>query len=73
LSAAITRSTGIGSLVTLVSILVGSLLWAETGIEGPWGVSDPDLLIVFGIALPVLLWRPHWKDARARLRRPAPL
>jgi glycerol-3-phosphate acyltransferase PlsY len=73
ISAAITRSTGIGTLVTLVSIFVGSLLWAETGIEAPWGVTDPDLLIALGIGLPLILWRPHWKDARARLRRPAPL
>ena len=73
LSAAITRSTGIGALVTLVAIFIGSLLWAETGIHGPWGVTNPDLLVILGIGLPAILWRPHWKDARARLRRPAPL
>jgi acyl phosphate:glycerol-3-phosphate acyltransferase len=73
ISSAITRSTGVGTLVTLVSIFVASLLWADIGIEAPWGVTDPELFVVLGIGLPLILWRPHWKDARARLRRPAPL
>lgn len=71
-ASASTRSTGIGSLVTMVVMAIASLIWPAAGIGTAWGVA-PEWLWIIGIGVPAILWRPHWKDARARIRRPAPL
>jgi glycerol-3-phosphate acyltransferase PlsY len=72
-TAAITRSTGIGTLVTLVVLSVAGLTWEQLGLGNAWGVEDLSTLLVLGIGIPLILWKPHWRDARARLRAVAPL
>ena len=39
---------GIGSLVTLVAVFVGSIVWDQLGLTTGWGVDDPAVLIVLG-------------------------
>jgi glycerol-3-phosphate acyltransferase PlsY len=72
-AAAISRSSGIGALVTLVAISVAGLTWEQLGIGNAWGVEDLSTLLVLGIGIPLILWKPHWRDARAHLRAVAPL
>ncbi len=72
-ASAISRSTGIGSLVTLMAVFVGSIVWDQMSLTTGWGVADTGVLIILGIGLPLNLWQRHWADARARLRRPVPL
>ncbi|MEX1125584.1 MAG: glycerol-3-phosphate acyltransferase [Acidimicrobiia bacterium] len=72
-AAAFTRSTGIGALVTLVSLFVAALTWGWIGLGPAWGVADVTTLLVLGVGIPSILWRRHWADAMARLRAPAPL
>ncbi len=71
LSSALTRSTGIGSLVTLVSLVVGALVWNRSGLENPWGVSDPTVLLLIAAGLCLVIAPKHWRDARRRLSAPA--
>lgn len=71
LSSALTRSTGIGSLVTLGSLVVGALVWDRSGLDNPWGVSDPTLLLLMVAGLFVVIAPKHWRDARRRLSSPA--
>jgi glycerol-3-phosphate acyltransferase PlsY len=66
----LTRSTGLGSLVTLGALLASALAWETTGIENPWGLADPILLVVMVIGLGVIIGPRHWRDARNRLRSP---
>ena len=66
----LTRSTGIGTLVTLGGVLVGALAWESTGIDNPWGLADPVLLVVLVIGVGLIIGPRHWQDARNRLRSP---
>jgi glycerol-3-phosphate acyltransferase PlsY len=68
LASALTRSTGIGSLVTLGFLLVAALVWEITGLENPWGVGDYGLLPPLALGLSPIIAPRHWRDARARLR-----
>jgi glycerol-3-phosphate acyltransferase PlsY len=68
LASALTRSTGIGSLVTLGFLLVAALVWEITGLENPWGVGDYRLLPLLALGLSPIIAPRHWRDARARLR-----
>jgi acyl phosphate:glycerol-3-phosphate acyltransferase len=72
LAAAVTRSTGIGTLITIAALLVGALSWEQTGLENPWGISDPSFLIILAVALAVIVGPKHLVDARRRLSSPAP-
>jgi len=72
-TAAITRSTGIGALVASVTLLAAGLTWEQIVDGNAWGVADPSAFLVIGIGIPLILWRPHWQDARARLRPVDPL
>jgi len=66
----LTRSTGIGTLVTLGGVLVGALAWESTGLDNPWGLADPVLLVVLVIGVGLIIGPRHWQDARNRLRSP---
>ena len=66
----LTRSTGIGTLVTLGAVLVGAFAWASTGLDNPWGVVDPVLLVVLVIGVGLIIGPRAWRDARNRLRSP---
>ena len=66
----LTRSTGIGTLVTLVAVLVGAFAWESTGLENPWGLADPVLLVLLVIGIGLIIGPRHWRDARNRLRSP---
>ena len=66
----LTRSTGIGTLVTLGAVLVGAFAWESTGLENPWGLADPVLLVLLVIGIGLIIGPRHWRDARDRLRSP---
>jgi acyl phosphate:glycerol-3-phosphate acyltransferase len=69
-ASALTRSTGMGSLVTLGVLLAGAIAWDGTGLDNPWGLADPALLVVTVIALGLIIAPRHWRDARRRLSEP---
>ena len=66
----LTRSTGIGTLVTLGAALVGAFAWERTGLDNPWGLTDPVLLVLLVIGIGLIIGPRHWRDARNRLRSP---
>ena len=66
----LTRSTGIGTLVTLGAVLVGAFAWESTGLDNPWGLADPVLLVLLVIGIGLIIGPRHWRDARNRLRSP---
>lgn len=68
----LTRSTGIGTLVTLGAVLVGAFAWESTGLDNPWGLADPVLLVLLVIGIGLIIGPRHWRDARNRLRSPVP-
>lgn len=72
-SAALSRSTGIGTLVTLACLFVAGLTWTQLGLGTAWGVDDLSTLLILSVGIPLILWKPHWLDARNRLRAAAPL
>ena len=69
LASALTRSTGIGTLVTQGFLIVAALTWE--GVGNPWGVSDPSLLLPLVVGLCLVISPRHWRDARRRLSSPA--
>ena len=73
LASAVSRSSGVGTLITLACLLAATLTWERIGLGTGWGVEDLTTLLVLGLGVPLLLWQRHWVDARARLRAPAPL
>jgi glycerol-3-phosphate acyltransferase PlsY len=73
IASAVTRSSGVGTLITLVCLVVATLTWERIGLGTAWGVEDLTTLLVLGLGIPLLLMRRHWADARARLRAPARL
>lgn len=72
LASAVTRSTGSGTLLTLLVLVAGSPLWDQTGLDNPWGLVDTSLLVPLAIGLAVVISPKHWRDARARLSSPVP-
>jgi glycerol-3-phosphate acyltransferase PlsY len=70
IASVLTRSTGIGSLVTLGALLAGAVAWDSTGRDNPWGIADPALLVVMVIAVGLIIAPRHWRDARRRLSEP---
>ncbi len=70
LACLLTRSTGIGTLVTLGAALVGAFAWDSTGLDNPWGLVDPVLLVLLVIGVGLIIGPRHWSDARNRLRSP---
>lgn len=67
-AAAVTRSTGIGALVASVTLFIAGLTWEQFEAGNAWGVEDLSTLLVLSIGIPLILWRPHWRDARTHLR-----
>lgn len=72
LTSALTRSTGIGSLATIGAAFVGALVWDRTGLDNPWGLAEPALLVVMVVGMGLIIGPRHWRDARNRLRSPVP-
>jgi glycerol-3-phosphate acyltransferase PlsY len=70
-ASALTRSTGAGSLVTVVTLLVLALVWERFGIEASWGLDDSSLLIILMIGLGLIVAPRHWQDARQRFSAPS--
>lgn len=68
LASALSRSTGVGSLITLGFLLVAALAWELTGLDNPWGVGDHTLLLPLALGLLPVIAPKHWRDARDRLR-----
>ena len=73
IAAVLTRSSGIGTLITLVCLLVAAPTWEWIGLGTAWGAEDLTTLLVLGIGIPATVWQRHLTDARAHLRAPAPL
>jgi acyl phosphate:glycerol-3-phosphate acyltransferase len=73
LAAALTRSSGIGTLITLACLLIAAVVWEMLGLGTAWGVEDLTLLLVVVLGVALVLCQPHFRDARAHLRAPAPL
>jgi glycerol-3-phosphate acyltransferase PlsY len=71
-SSALTRSTGAGSLVTAVVMLVLALVWDRFGIDARWGLDDSSLLVLLMIGLGMIVGPRHWRDARRRFSEPSP-
>ncbi|MGH8914289.1 MAG: glycerol-3-phosphate acyltransferase [Acidimicrobiia bacterium] len=72
LAAALTRSTGKGTLITLVALVAGALVWREIDRGGPWGVDVSSQPLLLAVGIGALLFRKHWADATRRIRSPAP-
>lgn len=72
LASALTRSTGMGSLVTVGVLLVLALVWDRFGIEANWGLDEAALRVVLILGLGLIVGPRHWQDARQRLRTPSP-
>jgi glycerol-3-phosphate acyltransferase PlsY len=71
-ASALTRSTGAGSLVTVVVMLVLALAWDRFGIDARWGLNDSSLLVLLMIGLGMIVGPRHWRDARRRFSAPSP-
>ena len=73
LASALTRSTGVGTLVTEGFLVVAALAWAGVGLDNPWGLTDPGLLLPLAVGVCLMISPRHWRDARRRLSSPARL
>jgi acyl phosphate:glycerol-3-phosphate acyltransferase len=71
-ASAATRSSGLGSWTTLSALFIGALVWDRTGLDNPWGLSDPYLLMLMVLALGLIVGPKHWRDARSQLSSPVP-
>jgi glycerol-3-phosphate acyltransferase PlsY len=71
LASALTRSTGIGTLVTLGFLILAALAWEGVGLYNQWGLSDPGLLLQLVVGVCLMISPRHWRDARRRLSSPA--
>jgi acyl phosphate:glycerol-3-phosphate acyltransferase len=71
-ASALTRSTGAGSLVTVVVLLGLALAWDRFGIDARWGLDDSSLLLLLMIGLGMIVGPRHWRDARRRFSAPSP-
>ena len=69
-ASALTRSTGIGSLLSLGALLAGAFAWESTGLDNPWGLADPALLVVMVIGIGLIIGPRHRRDVRNGLRSP---
>ncbi len=69
-ASALTRSTGMGSLITVAVILVLALVWEGLGIDSSWGIDETRLLVVLVFGLGLIVGPRHWRDARTRLSAP---
>lgn len=69
-ASALTRSTGMGSLITVAVILVLALVWEGLGIDSSWGIDETGLLVVLVFGLGLIVGPRHWRDARTRLSTP---
>lgn len=70
-ASALTRSTGMGSLITVGFILVLALVWERLGIDAFWGIDQTGLLVVLVLGLGMILGPRQWRDARTRLSAPS--
>jgi len=67
-SSALSRSTGVGTLITLVALITSALVWDQTGLGDGWGVGQPRLLLITAVGIALLLVRKHLYDARHPVR-----
>jgi glycerol-3-phosphate acyltransferase PlsY len=72
IASALTRSTGAGSLLTVVVLLVLALVWERFGIDARWGLDNSSLLVLLMIGLGMIVGPRHWQDARRRFSAPSP-
>jgi glycerol-3-phosphate acyltransferase PlsY len=72
LASALTRSTGMGSLITIGVFLILALIWDRFGLESPWGLDEPRLRVILAVGLGLLVGPKHWKDARGRISSLSP-
>ena len=71
-ASALTRSTGAGSLITVVVIIGLAMVWDRFGIEAAWGLDEASLRIALIAGIGVLIGPRHWRDARRRFSAPSP-
>jgi glycerol-3-phosphate acyltransferase PlsY len=72
LASAVTRSTGMGSLITIGVFLVLALVWDRFGVESPWGLDEQWLRVLLAIGLALLVGPKHWMDAQRRFSALSP-
>jgi glycerol-3-phosphate acyltransferase PlsY len=71
-ASALTRSTGMGSLITIAALLTLALAWERFGVESPWGLDEQWLRVALAVGLGSLVGPKHWKDARRRFSALSP-
>jgi glycerol-3-phosphate acyltransferase PlsY len=71
-ASALTKSTGAGSLVSVVVLLILALVWDRFAIDARWGLDDSSLLVLLMIGLGMIVGPRHWQDARRRFSAPSP-
>lgn len=67
----ITRSSGAATIVAVLALDIMALLWASRQWPMAWGVEATYWLAALTLAITVILWKKHWRDARFRTPRPA--
>jgi glycerol-3-phosphate acyltransferase PlsY len=72
IASALTRSSGMGSLITIGVFLVLALVWDRFGVESPWGLDEPWLRVTLAVGLGLLVGPKHWKDAQRRFSALSP-
>jgi glycerol-3-phosphate acyltransferase PlsY len=66
---AITRSSGIGALAAIATLVALGFAWPSFEVTMPWGIDDADLLRWLAIGMALVLVQKHWADARPNFRR----
>jgi acyl phosphate:glycerol-3-phosphate acyltransferase len=67
-----THSSDAATLVTMTAVIFASVGWAlGGGLPNLWGLSDPDLVLLLGCGLAVLIVPRHTRNIRFR-RPPSP-
>jgi acyl phosphate:glycerol-3-phosphate acyltransferase len=66
-AAALTRSTGVGALITLVGLVVAAVLWAYIfDLPTGWG-ANPGHLLTLALGMALLVAPKHLPDAKDRI------
>lgn len=62
LAAAITRSSGLATLITMITLNVLGVIWWLLDLRNAWGLDEKGMLALFAASVSLLIWRKHWSD-----------